>query len=116
MTGEEEDNCIFQQRAKLYTSITTDTGVEWKEKGVGNLKLNELKDKKHRLIMRTEGTQRLLLNFLIFNGMSFSSSGEKKVTFTGFDLETQQTCTFLVRFNKNEHGDEFLSKLKEVTK
>lgn len=114
-TGEEEDKSIFQQRAKLYEYYKNEETkeTEWKERGIGNLKINEMKDKKYRVIMRTEGTQRLLLNFVVFKEVTASNSGEKKITFSGAD-ENLKPASFMVRFNKNENAEEFLNKIKEV--
>lgn len=97
-TGEEEDKSVFTQRAKLYEYFKKeDTNeMEWKEKGVGTLKINEMKDGKHRVIMRTEGTQRLLLNFAVFKGMTASGSGDKKITFSGAD-KNGKPSNYMVR-------------------
>ncbi len=47
--GEEDEECIFKMRAKLYRFRDD----EWKERGTGFLKLNRHKEtKKIRVIMR----------------------------------------------------------------
>ena len=49
MTGEEEEEIVFGQRAKLYRM---DIGA-WKERGVGELKiLRHNQTKKYRILMR----------------------------------------------------------------
>jgi hypothetical protein len=72
-TGEEAEETIFSCRAKLYHF----EGKEWKERGVGTFKINtawassseETLDRKSRLIMRTDGVHRVVLNTPIFKGM-----------------------------------------------
>lgn len=63
ITGEESEETIFQGDFKLF-SWDRDTS-NWIEKGRGQLKLNDLvdpKEKRSRLIMRTGGTYRIILN------------------------------------------------------
>ena len=74
-TGEEDEETVFSHRAKLYMIVNK----EWKERGVGNLKLNirrsqqgddddddddaKAKPKKTaRFILRADGSHRLALN------------------------------------------------------
>lgn len=72
-TGEEAEETVFSCRAKLYHF----EGKEWKERGVGTFKVNtawapsseESLERKSRLIMRTDGVHRVVLNTPIFKGM-----------------------------------------------
>ena len=72
-TGEEAEETVFSCRAKLYHF----EGKEWKERGVGTFKINtawapsseESLEHKSRLIMRTDGVHRVVLNTPIFKGM-----------------------------------------------
>jgi hypothetical protein len=72
-TGEEAEETVFSCRAKLYHF----EGKEWKERGVGTFKINtawapsseESLERKSRLIMRTDGVHRVVLNTPIFKGM-----------------------------------------------
>ena len=61
-TGEEAEECIYKQRAKLYRF----RDEQWKERGVGNAKLLRNKEtKKIRFVMRQEKTLKPIANFLI---------------------------------------------------
>jgi len=61
-TGEEGEDCIYKQRAKLYRF----RDEQWKERGVGNCKLMRHKvTKKIRMVMRQEKTLKPIANFNI---------------------------------------------------
>ena len=61
-TGEESEECIYKQRAKLYRF----RDEQWKERGVGNCKLMRHKEsKKIRMIMRQEKTLKPIANFIV---------------------------------------------------
>lgn len=62
MTGEEQEECIFRMRAKLYR-LRDD---QWKERGTGNAKLLRNKaSKKIRFVMRQEKTLKPVANFFL---------------------------------------------------
>lgn len=97
-TGEEAEDEIFKCRAKLYNyakvSETSDK-KEWKERGVGDLKLlasrGELEDSgaplKGRFVMRADKSHRLLLNTPILKHGKYGTS-EGKAPSNGLMLFT----------------------------
>lgn len=67
-TGEEDEDTVYQIRAKLYVM----DGSAWKERGTGALRVNvdkKRKDSAPRLVMRAEGVLRVILNVAMFSGM-----------------------------------------------
>ncbi|KAI9685334.1 MAG: hypothetical protein M1820_010821 [Bogoriella megaspora] len=87
-TGEDQEITRFQSRAKLYAFMPGDNGDErqWKERGFGNLKLNVSKPDtekpdeplKARLILRADGSQRVLLNSPVLKDIKFGDvNGDK---------------------------------------
>ena len=90
-TGEEHETIEFSCRAKLYNFVTSSDRPdkkEWKERGAGVLKLNvsnspvvadgEEKDPaasllKARLVMRADGSHRLILNTPVKKEIKFGS-------------------------------------------
>ena len=61
MTGEEEEECIFRMRAKLYRL----RDEQLKERGTGNARLLRHKEsKKIRFVMRQEKTLKPVANFI----------------------------------------------------
>lgn len=109
-TGEENEETIFVCRAKLYNFVkVTDTKKEWKERGLGNLKVNVQKQsaeeaeekapKKARFVMRADGSHRVVLNSPIQKELKVGDvKGDKPAngyilfmgTIDGNELETLQ--------------------------
>jgi hypothetical protein len=83
------------------------------ERGVGIIKLNEMAEGGHRLVMRTEHTHRLILNFKLFPDLKPSSQADKKVTINGIN-EEGKPATYLIRFNKTEIADDFVKNVKDA--
>jgi len=72
ITGEEEEINVIHIYCKLFHWNSESSA--WKERGRGNLRLNDKYDKERttsRLIMRTAGSYKLILNCLIISGMKF---------------------------------------------
>lgn len=85
-TGEEDESTEFSARAKLYTFAANDEGKkEWKERGFGVVRLNvrrlqpdEDQKPKARLLMRAEGSHRVVLNTPVTKEIKYGTpSGEK---------------------------------------
>ncbi len=78
-TGEEEEQTDFTCRAKLYNFVTGAEGKkEWKERGLGTVRLNckrATEDSKTsaRLVMRAEGSYRVILNTPIKKEIKFGA-------------------------------------------
>ena len=87
-TGEDDELTRFQTRAKLYAFMAAEGSKEktWKERGLGNVKLNvsmpdyESPDEpiKVRLIMRAEGSQRVMLNTPVLKDIKFGDAQGNK--------------------------------------
>lgn len=77
-TGEEHEDSAWVGRAKLYTMDGEGKDRGWKERGVGNIKLNVTKDepKKARFVLRADGTHRLILNAAVTKMLVFGADSE----------------------------------------
>ena len=93
-TGEEAEETIFSARAKLFAFISEeeDGKKDWRERGAGILKVNvsvDDDDKKARLLMRADGSHRVVLNSPIHKSLKFGNvSGEKPTGMTNLFLGT----------------------------
>ncbi|KAG0228771.1 hypothetical protein BGX31_006449 [Mortierella sp. GBA43] len=94
-TGEEDEVNIYQTKGKLYADL--EKTHSWKERGKGTFKINvNRKDVgSARLVMRTDGVLRLILNIAIFPTMNMVITGDKYVRFIG--IEEGKPISFLLK-------------------
>lgn len=86
-TGEEDEVTEFTARAKLYNFAAgpeDKSKKEWRERGLGTLRFNvrkpttEDEKPKARLVMRAEGSHRVMLNTPVKKELKFGTpSGDK---------------------------------------
>ncbi|KAG0232710.1 hypothetical protein BGW42_007964 [Actinomortierella wolfii] len=100
VTGEEDEATLFQTKGRLYAD--TDKSQSWKERGKGTFKVNVSREdtKSARLVMRTDGVLRLILNIAIFPQMIPLITGEKYVRFIG--IEDKKPIAFLLKVKDSE--------------
>jgi Ran-binding protein 3 len=90
-SGEEDEEQLFTCRAKLYCLDLTDVEQGWKERGVGNVHVNKGESHSSRIIMRSNGLLKVILNVAlvsgleILKGMPSSLQSEKFIRFTSMD-------------------------------
>ncbi|OQR69815.1 hypothetical protein BIW11_04285 [Tropilaelaps mercedesae] len=108
-TGEESEEVIFCERAKLYrfASITK----EWKERGLGDMKILRHKDTgRYRVVMRREQVLKLCANHLIIAGLKLQKRAKDTEfmwaapDFAEGQLRNEQ---FVIRFKSVEQANEF---------
>ena len=85
MTGEEGEDTVFSGPATLFAFEAPSTGraPTWRERGKGEVRLNIGRDgTRARLVMRSAGNLRLILNANVFAGMRLAvMDGGNGVTF-----------------------------------
>ncbi|KAL4715252.1 hypothetical protein ACJJTC_007834 [Scirpophaga incertulas] len=115
-TGEEDETVLFEHRAKL---LRFDVTVkEWKERGLGNIKLLVHKENSQqvRLLMRREQIMKVCCNHTVTKDMSFQKmpNVEKAVTWCAKDFSDGELVseTFCLRFKTVETCDNFLKAIK----
>lgn len=119
-TGEEEELITFEYRAKLLRFVKE--SKEWKERGVGNMKVlvNKNDPNKVRLLMRREQVLKLCCNQLLTKDTKFSKLPklETALSWFGQDFsENELTPELLaVRFKTAETCNEFHNAILEAQK
>ncbi|GAB1859358.1 Ran-binding protein 3 [Camponotus japonicus] len=83
LTGEEGETNVLQMNCKLFAFDKTTSN--WQERGRGTLRLND-RDEESRLVGRTAGTQRLILNTKVWPGMTAERAGPKSLRLTAMDV------------------------------
>lgn len=116
---------MFNCRAKLYALSLVAPSEGWKERGVGTLHVNtksENDKKKSRLVMRSDGLLRVILNvslhknFEIFQGMKSSLQSEKFVRIS--TLEDGEPVQYSLRTSNKETAQglfDIITELVEVS-
>ena len=119
-TGEEEEIAIFSEKAKLYRYDAS--GKEWKERGVGELKILQKRDalNTYRLVMRRDQIRKLCANHFLVPGMvlkGMPSSEKMKIWTTTADFADEEAKkeTFAVRFKSLDILEAFESAFNKAT-
>ncbi|XP_071576532.1 uncharacterized protein Ranbp3 [Temnothorax nylanderi] len=94
LTGEEGETNILQINCKLFAFDKTSSS--WQERGRGTLRLND-RDEESRLVGRTAGTQRLILNTKVWPGMTAERAGPKSLRLTAMDVLDGDIRIFIVQ-------------------
>ncbi|KAM6955460.1 E3 SUMO-protein ligase RanBP2 isoform 2-T2 [Lycodopsis pacificus] len=118
-TGEEEEEEMFCNRAKLFR-FDTDT-KEWKERGIGNVKILKHSAKgKVRLLMRREQVLKICANHYINADMLLKANAgsDKSWVWNAIDYADEEPkCEQLaIRFKTSDEASLFKAKFEEAQK
>jgi len=107
-TGEENEKAVFTADSALYEYL--DGG--WKERGKGELKLNVPVSggERARLVMRTKGNYRLVLNASLYGDMLLKDMDKKGATFACVNSISESQsglATFALKFKDIAIREEF---------
>ncbi|XP_041954090.1 ran-binding protein 3b isoform X6 [Alosa sapidissima] len=106
-TGEESESNVLQMQCKLF--VFDKTAQSWIERGRGLLRLNDMASTedgtlRSRLVMRTQGSLRLILNTKLWPQMQVDKASEKSVRITAMDTEDQGVKVFLISASSKDAG------------
>ena len=109
-TGEEEEEVLFSNRAKLYRFVTETK--EWKERGVGDFKILKHRETgKIRFLMRREQVLKICCNHLLSSSMVFKplSSSDKAWQWSAPDFSEGEVVNELlaVKFKTAELANDW---------
>merc|ERR1719295_2429907 len=116
-TGEEDEEVLIEDRCKLYRFIEGFSGKEWKERGLGQIKI--LKHKvsgKCRVLMRREQTLKICANHFLLPEMEVDKKGDKACSWTANDFADEEARVeqFSARFKTPEQTEAFIAKFREA--
>uniref|UniRef100_A0A1Q3F444 Putative nuclear pore complex component n=1 Tax=Culex tarsalis TaxID=7177 RepID=A0A1Q3F444_CULTA len=117
-TGEEGFDCVYEHRAKMFRMDKT--AKEWKERGLGNIRVLVKKDDSNvaRLLMRREQVLKLCCNQLISKDLKFtvSEKNANTLTWVGHDYSENELLveTFAIRFKTADIAKDFHNLIKKV--
>ncbi|XP_051129550.1 ran-binding protein 1 homolog c-like [Andrographis paniculata] len=117
-TGEENEDVLLDLKAKLYRFDKE--GNQWKERGVGTVKLLKHKETgKIRLVMRQNKTLKICANHLVLPTMSVQEhqGNEKSCVWHASDFADGELKEefFCIRFPSVENCKAFKDKIEEIT-
>ena len=119
-TGEESEDILFCRKAKVYRFDKN--GPQWKERGVGQLKILQSKQNGSvRIVMRRDQVKKICLNHYILPGMKLSPFEMAKnavIWFTHADFadESPQEEKFAAKFKSEEILKQFKDCFDSVAK
>lgn len=107
-TGEENEKVVFSADSVLFEFLDG----SWKERGKGEIKVNvsTTGTGRARLLMRTRGNYRLILNASLYTDMKLTNMDKKGVTFACINSASEGKdglCTFALKFKDGSMVDEF---------
>ncbi|XP_009863128.1 PREDICTED: ran-binding protein 3-like, partial [Apaloderma vittatum] len=107
VTGEEAEHNVLQINCKLF--VFNKLSLTWIERGRGSLRLNDTSSNKHgmlqsRLIMRNQGSLRLILNTRLWDQMVVKRANRKSLCFTATDQEDHSVQIFLIQASSKDTG------------
>ncbi|XP_047586617.1 ran-binding protein 3-like isoform X2 [Lutra lutra] len=107
VTGEEAEHNVLKINCKLF--IFNKTTQSWTERGRGTLRLNDTASSdcgtfQSRLIMRNQGSLRLILNSKLWAQMEIQRANHKNLRITATDLEDYSIKVFLIQASAKDIG------------
>ncbi|EDO42533.1 predicted protein, partial [Nematostella vectensis] len=100
VTGEEEERNVLQINCRLF--LFEGETHTWKEKGRGTLRLNDMCQSmsesifQSRLVMRTQGNLRVMLNTKLWPEMTLDRANDKSLRVTAVDGEHNDIKIYLI--------------------
>lgn len=118
-TGEENEECKFMVRARLYqlggSGGDKEESKQWMDKGYGFVKVNEdCTSGDARVLMRAESVLRVLFNVRLFQGMQYEQLQDRNVRFAAID--EGHICHYLIRFKTISEAQSFMLELDAYCK
>ncbi|KAK4772049.1 hypothetical protein SAY86_013824 [Trapa natans] len=112
-TGEENERVVFSADSILFEFIDG----SWKERGKGEIKVNvsTTRTEKARMIMRTKGNLRLVLNANLYPEIKLTSMEKKSLTFACVNSIAEgknDLCTFALKFRDATTVESFRQTLE----
>jgi len=116
--NEENEDAIFKMRAKLFRFDKKEK--EWKERGVGDVRLMEHKEShKIRILMRQEKTFKVRLNHYVVPGLELTEmAGSDRAWMWNCPMdyaeEEPQPDIFAIRFANHENALKFKDAFEDA--
>ncbi|XP_067933646.1 ran-specific GTPase-activating protein-like [Watersipora subatra] len=117
---EDDEEEVFKMRARLFRFDSVAEPAEWKERGVGDMRMLKHKTSSRiRLLMRREKVLKICCNHFLTRAMKLKphASSDRSfvwVTFADFADEEPKAEHLAIRFRDAENAKAFKSKFEEL--
>ncbi|KZC14709.1 RANBP2-like and GRIP domain-containing protein 5/6 [Dufourea novaeangliae] len=116
-TGEEDEEKVFCERAKLYRYVNATR--EWKERGVGEMKiLHHAGHGTYRLLLRREQVHKVVCNLLLTPDIEFArlSTSDRAWMWAGMNYAEDPPCIeqLAVKFKNPELATKFKDTVDRI--
>lgn len=110
-TGEENEINVLDMSCKLFAFISSN----WEQRGPGGLRLNDsTEDARSRVVFRTLGNFRVLLNTKVWGGMVVEKPSQKSLRLTAIDPNDGTVKIFLVMARPDDISHLYTALKKRV--
>ncbi|KAL2313794.1 Nucleoporin nup61 [Schizosaccharomyces pombe] len=110
--GEENEDSVFETRAKIYRFDAT--SKSYSDIGIGPLKINVDRDTgSARILARVEGSGKLLLNVRLCQDFEYSLAGKKDVKVPAASTDGKSIEMYLIRVKEPSTAEKLLAELNE---
>ena len=108
--GEEQEDVVYEKKAKIYEVVNG----EHRPLGLGPLRVlcHEI-TKKSRLLVRAEGSGRVIINVLLRPQVKYPTIGKGQVKVLDFNAADKPPSTYVIRVKTEQDGRQLSSKLEE---
>lgn len=118
VTGEEDEIVLYNNRCKLFRYNTE--LKEWREKGLGNIKIlkHKVKENHFRVLMRREQIFKLCANHRIIPSLKLENLNEKQLTWYVQDCSEDEPKAeiLLAKFRHEEDAKKFKEEFEKAQK
>lgn len=114
-TGEEQEGVLFEKRTKLMLLDPSNKENPYISKGVGDLKvLKNKENEKVRILVRAEGSQRVLLNTRLNKEMTYLTMGNGSlVKVPTINASTKGVEVYVLKVKNADDGNQLLKVLND---
>lgn len=115
-TGEEDEEVLYEKKAKLMLFEPTNKENPYTPKGLGELKVLKNKEtSKSRILVRADGGLRVLLNTSISKDITYDTIGNGSlVRVPTVDPSDQSIKTYVLRVKTGADGEALLKSINEA--
>lgn len=116
-TGEENEETLYTKRSKLMLFNPSNKEQPYESKGLGELKVLQNKDnKKSRILVRSDGANRVLLNAAIPKDFKYDTIGKGDSVRIPVVSSEGKIETYIARVKTPEDGSNLLKALQDAQK